>query len=287
MTLRELLLKPKIKDIGDGFKVRRLLPAIDCRAVGPFVFWDHMGPVTFKDNEEMIVKAHPHIGLATITYLFSGEILHRDSLGNELSIKPGEVNWMTAGSGIVHSERSFERTPPEELEGIQLWVGLPNDKEDVPPSFSHFKSHELPKIQEGGCRLHLIAGEAFGKMSPVPVYSELFYMIVDIDQGAKFLFDLSHDHEGAVYVVQGKVKTDQHELNRFDMNKFSKGSKVEFEAVQNAKVMVFGGRPFENPKRLYWNFVSHSSEKIEDAKRRWENREFDPVINETEFTPLP
>lgn len=284
---REYKIKSKEKDLGDNFIVRRSLPSIDKRMVGPFVFWDHMGPVTLKPGKDMIVRAHPHIGLATITYLFSGEILHRDSLGNEQFIKPGEVNWMTAGSGIVHSERSFAQEPPVELEGIQLWVALPKDYEDVDASFVHEKEKELPLIDNGGYKLRLIAGTAFDQKSPLPVYSDLFYLKGEIKAGESFVMNLEDHHEAAIYIIDGEVKVESETYKRFDMVTFSKGSQVEFDSLEDTTLMIFGGEVFTEKRHVWWNFVSSDKEKIELAKQRWVERKFPEVINETEFIPLP
>lgn len=287
MSKIELVITPKEKDIGDNFVVRRSLPDRKKRMVGPFIFWDHMGPVTLDKETNMTVRAHPHIGLATITWLFSGEIMHRDTLGNEQPIRPGEVNWMTAGSGIAHSERAYGQEKPSSLEGIQLWLALPKESEDVEASFFHCKESEVPLIKEEGVSLRLIAGEAFGKTSPVPVFSKLFYLHGYMRQGKTFSYEISKEHEGAIYIVNGKVKVEEDEYSRFQLVAFKKGESIEFEATTDVEIMVFGGEIFPEKRYMWWNFVSTSQEKIEEAKKRWKNQEFGQVINEEEFTPLP
>lgn len=280
---------PVEKDLGDGFIVRRSLPKVTQKMVGPFVFWDHMGPVTLEGKKEMFVRSHPHIGLATITYLFSGEILHRDSLGNEQFIRPGEVNWMTAGRGIVHSERASNCV----VEAIQLWVALPKKHEDVAPSFIHCKSQDLPKPEVKGFDCSLIVGSAFGAESPIPVFSDIFYMLVVSKNDGWFSMDLAFGREGAIYVTHGKAvvgsgeTSELVEVERAEMFVFKSGSKIEFKCEPGTSVMVFGGLEFSEKPYLSWNFVSHSKEKIADAELRWKNREFPDVINETEFIPLP
>ncbi|MEM7179817.1 MAG: pirin family protein [Spirochaetota bacterium] len=282
----EIVLNPKEKNLGDSFIVRRVLPFAKKRAVGPFVFWDHMGPVTLSEDKPMLVRAHPHIGLATITYLFSGAILHRDSLNNEQWIRPGEVNWMTAGSGIVHSERA-EPATPEVLEGIQLWVGLPTNAEEVEPSFVHKKETELPIVEKDGIHLRLIAGSAFGEMSPLPVYSPLFYLNGQAKAGQSFSHRLPENQEGAIYIVRGKVEVEGQQLQQFQMACFSQGGEVNFQATEDLEFMLLGGEPFSQPKHMWWNFVSHDLQRIEKAKEDWKHQRFAKVINETEFIPLP
>ncbi|SMF18710.1 pirin family protein [Pseudobacteriovorax antillogorgiicola] len=289
MSNVELVIDPKAKDLGDNFQVRRALPSIKKRMIGPFIFWDHMGPVTLLNDKKMTVRAHPHIGLSTITYLFTGEIMHRDSLGNEQPIRPGEVNWMTAGKGIVHSERSEAPIKGEalELEGIQLWVALPKNSEDVEPSFVHFKEESLPHIEENGIQLRLIAGKGLGAESPVPVYSDLFYFNGRASKGKRFEMKLSSDQEGALYVVKGKIKVEGDIHTRFSLISFKKGTTVAFQADENSEFMLFGGSVFPEKRHIWWNFVSSSKDKIEQAKDDWKNDKFPKVINEDEVIPLP
>lgn len=287
MSNVELKIEPLAKDLGDNFNVRRSLPKAQKRMVGPFIFWDHMGPVHFKDDKAMTVRAHPHIGLATITYLFNGEIMHRDSLGNEQPIRPGEVNWMTAGKGIVHSERTHASSNPMELEGIQLWLALPQEKEDVDPSFVHEKEENLPLLDKEGMQIRLIAGSAFNSCSPIPVYSDLFYMTATGEPGSSFVLDLGDQQEAGIYVIDGEIEVEGQAYTSANMVIFKKGSSVEFKVTEKTQVMIFGGDVFEEGRHIWWNFVSSSKEKIERAKEMWKNGEFPPVINETERIPLP
>lgn len=287
MSNVEHVIKPQAKDLGDNFEVRRALPHIKKKMVGPFIFWDHMGPVTLGGSKDMTVRAHPHIGLATITWLFSGEIMHRDSLGNEQAIKPGGVNWMTAGNGITHSERAKAKGDSMLLEGIQLWLALPKDKEDIDPSFYHCEEEDVPMIEEKGCSLRLIAGEAFGLRSPVPVYSDLFYLNGEATQGYEFHFPLKENAEGAIYVVSGQLQSGEETFERFDLITFKQGTSLDFKVLEDAKFMVFGGEVFPEKRTVWWNFVSTSKEKIEQAKERWRADEFPKVINEVERIPLP
>lgn len=278
-------LDPKEKDLGEGFKVRRTLPQVKRRMVGPFIFWDHMGPVELKSGDELTVRAHPHIGLATITYLFSGEIMHRDSLGNELSIRPGEVNWMTAGKGIVHSERSF-KGDWETLEGIQVWVALPRDSEDCAPNFYHIKENELPVIECGDVKFTLIAGKALDRESPVPVYSPLFYLSSKVSKGSKLRFQVPMGQEGAIYVAHGRLSGAAGELSGA-MEIYESSEIMEYHALEDSIVMILGGEAFSEARHMWWNFVSSDKEKIEAAKIRWNEQKFDPVINEDEWIALP
>ena len=284
----ETVIKPKAKDLGDNFVVRRALPAMEKRSVGPFVFWDHMGPVTLTPEKELKVRPHPHIGLATITWLFSGEIIHRDSLGNIQPIRPGEVNWMTSGSGIVHSERSRIAEGELELEGIQLWLALPKEYEDIDASFYHAKGDELPRIKKGAMELTLVAGEGLGKKSPVPVYSDLFYFNVKNQGEPTFEYQLKDGHEAALYVIKGSVGIGGQDFERYDLLLFKAGEKLSLEIGPEAHFMFFGGESFPEKRHLFWNFVSSDLEKIEEAKKRWRNDEFPKVIDdEIERIPLP
>lgn len=279
-------IKPKESDLGDNFVVRRSLPRAEKRLVGPFIFWDHMGPVILEGEREMKVRAHPHIGLATITYLFSGEILHRDSLNNEQYIKPGEVNWMTAGRGIVHSERSSSQEP-KKLEGIQLWVALPKEHEDTAPRFDHFKEETLPLIDKGACQLRLIAGKGLDYESPVPVFSDLFYFNGKFKKDGLFSYKLQSNQEAGLYVVSGEIEIEGKKFGRYDMVIFKPGSALEIKGREGSEFMFFGGEILPEKRHIYWNFVSSDPLKIEEAKKRWKEGAFDPVINETEFIPLP
>ncbi|MCB0390826.1 MAG: pirin family protein, partial [Bdellovibrionales bacterium] len=280
MSQIELIIHPITKNLGDNFIVRRSLPDLNKKMVGPFIFWDHMGPVELNQNRPMVVRAHPHIGLATITWLFSGEIVHRDSLGNEQTIKPGEVNWMTAGKGIVHSERSQITKNKVTLEGIQLWVALPKDKEQVEPSFYHCKENDLPLIQQQNISMRLIAGSYLNFKSSVPTYSDLFYLNGYAESDSNFSKPLKESHEAALYIVSGKVKIEEQIYEPYTMVIFKKGSVVKFEAFAESNFMFFGGECFPEDRIIWWNFVATNKSLIEDAKLKWKKNEFPPVINE-------
>lgn len=282
-TKIQIILRPKQKDLGDGFTVRRTLPDVRKRMVGPFVFWDHMGPVELSGTNEMVVRAHPHIGLATITYLFAGEILHRDSLGNEQVIRPGEVNWMTAGRGIVHSERAKNT----KLEGIQLWVALPEDKEDIAPSFIHTKQQALPHIEHNGVKLRLIAGKAFAAESPIPVFSDIFYLNGIAPVSSQFDLPLRSNQEGAVYLTEGEISVEGQTILPGTMVVFKPGESISFTIPKHSEFMLLGGEIFPNIPTVWWNLVSHSKAKIEQAKKDWREGRFPKVPNESEFIPLP
>ncbi len=281
------VLQAKKTSLDETFIVHRSLPQAGLRMVGPFIFWDHMGPAEISSKNNLTVRAHPHIGLSTITYLFSGEIVHRDSLGNELVIRPGEVNWMTAGSGIAHSERSPQNLQPHTLEGLQVWVALPTQSEDVAPSFVHQKESDLPLIDHQGCQLRLIAGQALGSVSPLPVYSPLFYLRGETEGLADVTFPIGENEEGAVYIVEGEVEVGDTTYQKFDMVVFNTGADLQFRCPSACTFMILGGQPFPEGRHIWWNFVSHDAGKIEAAKKRWQQRTFDPVINEDEFIELP
>jgi redox-sensitive bicupin YhaK (pirin superfamily) len=287
-SMPEAIIVPRTRDLGDGFEVRRVLPSVERRSVGPFVFFDQMGPTVLRAGAGLDVRPHPHIGLATVTYLFDGEILHRDSLGTVQPIRPGEVNWMTAGRGIVHSER----TPPElraggaRSFGIQTWVGLPQEQEEVEPFFAHHPAAELPVIEGEGKRVRLIAGALFGSRSPLNLFSEMFYADAELAVAARL--ELTPEHrERAIYIAEGMVEVggDGWEAGRLLV--FSPGIPVTIGAVAKARLLLLGGEPLDGPRHLWWNFVSSSTERIEQAKADWREGRFPPVPGETEFIPLP
>ena len=284
-----LVIPPRERDLGDGMKVRRALPYVHKRMVGPFIFWDHMGPVKIDENFEMLVRSHPHIGLATLTYLLSGEILHRDSLGNEVPIRAREVNWMTAGSGIVHSERASVALGQggQTLEGIQLWIALPKSEEERPASFVHVDRTELPLMSEGEATWTVIAGEYRGHKSPVPVYSPLFYFESIVKAGYSASFAMRPTHEGALYVAKGEVEVAGTRYGEGNLIVFNLGADVSFTATSESDLLVFGGEPFPEPRHIYWNFVSSSKERIEKAKDDWTNQRMGKVPKETDWIPLP
>lgn len=287
MSIVDLVIEAKPKDIGDGFIVRRSLPHMKKRMVGPFIFWDHMGPFELTEGKELKVRAHPHIGLATITYLFSGEIMHRDSLGNEQPIRPGEVNWMTAGKGISHSERAQYAGKDEILEGIQLWVALPKEYEDVHPSFNHYKEKSLPLIELNQNKLRLVAGSALDKSSEVPVYSDLFYFKVDSLKNSLFDYQLQANQEAAIYVIRGQVEIESRLYDPYTMIVFKKGETINFKSLVDSEYMFFGGEVYPEKRFIWWNFVATDKDKIELAKQNWKNKKFGEVINEVEYIPLP
>jgi redox-sensitive bicupin YhaK (pirin superfamily) len=275
-----------------GFPVKRLLPAMEARTVGPFVFFDHMGPVSFAaGTSEGDVRPHPHIGLATVTYLFSGAMMHRDSLGSVQRITPGDVNWMAAGSGIVHSERVPDdiRTQGTIVQGLQMWVALPQDQEEMAPAFWHYPAAELPVAEFPGVRLHLLAGSAYGKTSPVHTHSPTLYAAAHLQAGASLQVE-ADAAERAVYVVNGAVAVDGEELAAGTLAVLQPGVAVMAVAVQDSVMMILGGAPLDGKRFLYWNFVSSNQDRIETAKYAWASQQaerFPPVPGETEFIPLP
>ncbi len=283
-----LVINPRSSDLGDHFIVRRVLPFMSKRMVGPFIFWDHMGPAKFSHEKEMTVRAHPHIGLATITYLFEGQIMHRDSLGNRQMIRPGEINWMTAGRGIAHSERVQPGEGEEiKVHGIQVWVALPKEHEEVDPSFFHHKEKDLPMIDVNGAQFRLIVGEAFGIKSPVRTYSEMFYLSSQLKECQGFFMAMKSHHEGAVYVAQGEIEVEGVKYGESSMVCFNPGADILFQATTDSIVMVLGGEIFPEKRFIWWNFVSSSQERLEKAKLDWKEGRFTPVIDEEEYIPLP
>lgn len=281
------VLKPHTKDLGD-FEVRRLLPGFPDKMVGPFIFFDHMGPAEFAPGKGIDVRPHPHIGLATVTYLFEGNILHRDSVGSVQSIAPGDVNWMTAGRGIVHSERTSieDKRVARRLHGIQTWLALPKQHEAVAPAFTHLPKASLPMIERPGVRMRLIAGTAFGQRAPTPTFSEMFYLAVEMQAGAAFELPAEHA-ERAAYIVDGDVRIAGEAVAPNHMAVLGAGSTVEIRAATAARIMLLGGAKMDGDRFLWWNFVASSQELIEAAKVRWRDQQFPPVPDETEFIPLP
>jgi redox-sensitive bicupin YhaK (pirin superfamily) len=282
-----LLLKPHVKDIG-GFEVRRLLPAFPHKMVGPFIFFDHMGPARFASGQGLDVRPHPHIGLATVTYLFEGAILHRDSLGVAQRIEPGDVNWMTAGSGIVHSERTApeDRAAGPALHGIQTWLALPLAHERTAPAFHHHPKATLPVVEEKRARMRVVAGTAFGERSPVRTYSDTLYVAAELDAGGVIALDAEHEERG-VYAVEGRITVDGEPLAPTHLAVLPSGKTATIRAGSRARVMLLGGAKTDGDRHIWWNFVASSRELIEDAKTRWRERRFAPVPGETEFIPLP
>jgi redox-sensitive bicupin YhaK (pirin superfamily) len=284
----EAVIVAPMRDLGDGFRVRRALPSARRRMVGSFVFLDQMGPVAFRSSEGLDVRPHPHIGLATVTYLFEGEILHRDSLGTVQRILPGEVNWMTAGRGIVHSER----TPPDvragggRLFGIQLWVALPGKHEEIAPSFAHTPASALPVLEDRGIHARVVLGSLHGGRSPVAVLSKIFYAAVTLQPGARFPLPAEQE-ERAAYVAEGAVRVAGEAFDAGALLVFRPGDEVTIDATAATRLLVLGGDPADGPRHIFWNFVSSSRDRIESAKADWRAGRFPPVPGETEFIPLP
>jgi redox-sensitive bicupin YhaK (pirin superfamily) len=276
------------KELG-GFFVRRLLPSAQQRMVGPFIFYDHMGPSTFAPGQGIDVRPHPHIGLATVTYLFEGEILHRDSLGNTQPIRPGEVNWMTAGRGIVHSERTGAQTRAagHKLHGIQLWVALPVEAEETEPVFFHHPVEDLPVIVQNDVELRLIAGSAFGRQAPVKTYSDMFYLDAELAAGQSVRLPDEHE-ERALYIAAGAMEIDGQTHKAGSLIVFHSGGEATATAAAASRILMLGGAPFGEGRHIWWNFVSSSRERIEQAKQDWRERRFAPVPgDDREFIPLP
>ena len=281
-----LLLQPHDKDLGGGFNVRRLLPSAKRRSVGPFVFFDHFGPATETPGKAHDVRPHPHIGLATVTYLFEGEILHRDSLGSVQAIRAGEVNWMTAGRGIVHSERTPAelRASGSRIFGIQTWVALPVAAEEDPPSFSHHEN--LPTWEDGGITLRLILGDIPGLASPVPTLSPMVYADVAIAAMRSFAVPIGHEQR-AIFVVEGDVEIGGQTIGTSELAILETGADVLVAARKHARVMLLGGAPLDAPRFVWWNFVSSRRELIQAAADDWEDGRFAQVPGEDDFIPLP
>ncbi|PJE02036.1 MAG: pirin [Leptospira sp.] len=282
-----------LKDLGDNFHVRRALPSLEARHAGPFVFLDHFGPVEMKSGEELIVRPHPHIGLATLTYLYEGAILHRDSLGTEQMILPEETNWMTSGNGIVHSERSRKDFGQVRVEGIQAWVALPREYEDCEPEFFHYEKSQIPELITDTYEFRLIAGEFLGLKSPVKIYSSLFYADFKATKASSIAWDSLQSSEMGLYISKGRIELKDLESNEStvlkvgDLAFFEPGEKIEFQHSPDARLVVLGGIPHPEKRILYWNFVSSSQEKIDEAKIRWNEDRFPKVPNETDRIPLP
>ncbi len=287
MSAIEHLLKPHVRDLGD-FTVRRLLPAAATQTVGPFIFFDHMGPVQLPPGQGADVRPHPHIGLATVTYLFEGEIIHRDSLGSDQAIRPGDVNWMTAGHGIVHSERSPEHVRPAgaRLHGIQTWVALPQEQEGAEPSFFHHPAATLPRIERPGVRMVVIAGDAFGLTSPVKVFSRTLYVAIELDAGASVEIPADHAERG-IYPVDGAVALDGEPLPAEHMVVLTPGQPATLTATAPSRVMLLGGDPTDGHRFIHWDLAASSKVAIEAAAQRWEEDQFPHVPGETERIPLP
>jgi redox-sensitive bicupin YhaK (pirin superfamily) len=289
----DALIVPRTRELGDGFTVRRALPAAfpgnpRRRSVGPFVFFDQMGPAALAPGRGLDVRPHPHIGLATVTYLFEGEIVHRDSLGSVQPIRPGDVNWMTAGRGIAHSER----TPPalraagSRLFGIQVWVALPRAHEETAPAFVHFPGAELPLLQEGRTRTRLVLGESHGLRSPVATLSAMFYADAALEPDAKLAVDFRYE-ERAAYVAEGTIEHDGTRYPAGQLLVFRARDSVVLSAREKARLLLFGGEPLDSERHLWWNFVSSRRSRIAQAAADWKAGRFARVPGDGEFIPLP
>lgn len=280
------LIRAHDKDLG-GFSVRRALPTMGEKMVGPFIFLDHLGPAEFAPGEGIDVRPHPHIGLATVTYLFEGALLHRDSLGSVQRIEPEDVNWMTAGRGIAHSERSApeDRAGVQRLHGIQTWVALPSDQEECAPAFTHIRAEELPRMLSPGIDVRVVAGQAFGRTAPTPCFSPMFYLVCRL--AARTSFELPAEYEErAIYVVSGQVTIAEELVPAQHLAIITSRKTVYVDSPVPALVLMFGGAPIGD-RLVWWNFTASRAELIDEAKRRWAAGEFAPVPAETEFIPLP
>ncbi|MDX1652308.1 MAG: pirin family protein [Brumimicrobium sp.] len=289
MSNIDLIIEERPARIGD-FLVGRLLPFRKKRHVGPFVFIDHMGPAELDENTNLDVPPHPHIGLSTLTFLFEGNVVHRDSLGTEVEISPGAVNWMSAGKGIVHSERTPEylRGKKKKVHGLQIWVALPRDLEEMEPRFSHTEAGDIPSWEQNDLKIKLIAGKVLGKESPVPVHSDLYFLEVKAYKDQEV--DLGHElyGESAIYILEGEV---HHKGNTFGPKQIlvaRENTLCKFEVSAGTTIYIFGGHPFEEERHIHWNFVSSSKERIDKAREDWKNQRFPKIPgDDAEFVPLP
>ncbi|PWK18319.1 pirin family protein [Xanthomarina spongicola] len=289
MSNIKLIIEERAANIGK-FMVGRLLPFRQKRMVGPFIYIDHMGPVKLNERQNFDVLPHPHIGLSTLTFLFEGSIMHRDTLGNEIEIKPGAVNWMTAGKGIVHSERTPEylRDSPLYMHGLQIWVALPKYLEQMDPQFSHIEEKDIPSWEEGDLQFKLVAGEAFGKKSPVPVFSKLF--MLEIKSKTKQVVNIGNElyGEAGLYILNGAIESEGNIYEPKQLLVAKDSSLCEFTIQENSTIYIFGGEPFPEERFIDWNFVSSDKELIGQAKQKWKDQAFDKIKgDETEYIPYP
>jgi redox-sensitive bicupin YhaK (pirin superfamily) len=285
-SLVQTRINPPVRDLGDGFSVRRALPVMQCRSVGPFVFFDAFGPTALAPATGLDVRPHPHIGLATVTYLFEGEVMHRDSLGSVQPIVPGEVNWMTAGRGIVHSERTPAalRGGGARLAGIQLWVALPLAHEQAEPAFAHYAA--LPLVRHDGATIRLILGDGWGERSPVRTLSPMFYAAIELADGARATL-AADPAERAVYVFEGAVTLGNESVRAGELVVLRAGAEAPIDAAGAARVLAIGGPPLDAPRFVWWNFVSSRAERIREAAAQWKAGRFAGVPGDSEFIPLP
>ncbi|WP_088342950.1 MULTISPECIES: pirin family protein [Rhodomicrobium] len=290
----ETVIVPRARDLG-GFEVRRALPSAQRQMVGPFIFFDQFGPAEFLTDQGIDVRPHPHIGLATVSYLYSGSILHRDSLGTQKEIFPGDVNWMIAGRGISHSERTspaVRAQPKSSLYGIQTWVALPDRDEEVDPGFEHRPSAELPLIEGEGKTVRLILGTAYGERAPVKTFSEMFYADALLEAGARLPLPDDHEDRG-LFVLEGEIEIAGQTFEAGRLMVFRPGDAITVTALKRSRLMLLGGETFPGPRYIWWNFVASSKEKIEAAKDAWRSGDWAhgrfqlPPGDEAEFIPLP
>jgi redox-sensitive bicupin YhaK (pirin superfamily) len=288
MSTIDFIIEERAASIGK-FMVGRLLPFRQKRAVGPFVFIDHMGPVDLSEIENFDVEPHPHIGLSTLTYLFEGQIVHRDSLGNVVEIVSGEVNWMTAGKGIVHSERTpdYIRNKPKRMHGLQIWVALPKELELMEPSFHHIEKQKIPTWTKGDVAMKLIAGEAFGRKSAVPVYSKLYMIECKATKDAPMEIGEELFGESGIYILDGAIRADGNRYGPRQILVTKDASLCRFEMEAGTTIYIFGGEPFPEERFIHWNFVSSDKALIEKAKIDWEKQNFPKIEGETGFVPFP
>ncbi len=289
MSNIKLIIEERAADIGK-FMVGRLLPFRQKRMVGPFIYIDHMGPVRLSENENFDVLPHPHIGLSTLTFLFEGSIMHRDTLGNSVEIKPGAVNWMTAGKGIVHSERTPEylRQSIKQMHGLQIWVALPKVFEKMDPSFSHIEEDQIPSWTEGDLQFKLVAGKAFGRKSPVPVFSKLY--MLEIKSKTKQTLNIGNElyGESGLYILEGGIESEGNIYDPKQLLVAKESSLCAFTIQENSTIYIFGGEPFAEKRYIDWNFVSSSKELIDEAKQKWEAQSFPKIEgDDTEYIPYP
>ena len=284
----ETLIVPRAVDLGE-MTVRRALPSTKRQMVGPFIFFDQMGPAEFLTDEGIDVRPHPHINLATVTYLFDGEIIHKDSLGTDIPIRPGAVNWMRAGRGIVHSERSSEekRAQGQKLFGLQTWVALPEDQEESDPAFAHHAAEDLPVVSVDGIDARVVAGTAFGASSPLQTASDTLYVDVKLASGTTMPIDPDYE-ERALYTIAGEIEVSGDTFGPGQLLVLRPGDRHTIRATRDARLCLFGGAPMGGPRYIWWNFVSSRLERIEQAKEEWSRGRFDTVPgDEAEFIPLP
>ena len=287
MTVASML-SGRTKDLGGGFMIRRLLPDATRQAVGPFLFMDHFGPVTQRPEDDFDVRPHPHIGLATVTYLFEGAMLHRDSLGTVQRIEPGAINWMTAGRGIVHSERSPDdlRAVARRVHGLQLWVGLPQAFEETDPAFAHTPAADIPVVQGENTTMRVLIGSAGGATSPVSTLVSTLYLDIDAAPGGRIVLPPDSD-EKAVYPLTDALRVDGTDVAPRTLAVFRPGLPVEIRAPSGGRFVIIGGAPMDGRRHMWWNFVSSRRERIEEAKADWRAQRMGHVPGETELIPLP